>query len=92
MVGYGAAPGQTGRHQIDAELQQLKQHLFGFTFDVVSSVQYTVEGEGQRKQFPISATTSDASVTIERLRIANERSIKENIKTFIGQLPQLPSR
>lgn len=96
VAGYGAAPGQTGRYQIDAELQQLKQPLFGFTFDVVSSVQYTVEGEGLRQQFPISATgsakTSDAIVAVERLRIANERSIKENIKAFMGQLSQLPSR
>jgi uncharacterized lipoprotein YajG len=96
VAGYGAAPGQAGRYQIDAELQQLKQPLFGLTFDVLSTVQYTIEGEGQRRQFPISATgtatTSDAFVAIERLRIANERSIKENIKAFIQNLPQLTSQ
>ncbi|MEN9904733.1 MAG: hypothetical protein RLZZ555_1298 [Pseudomonadota bacterium] len=91
VAGYGAAPGQGGRYQIDADLQQLKQPLFGLTFDVLSTVQYTVEGAGLRRQFPVSATgtatTSDAFVAIERLRIANERSVKENIKEFLRQLP-----
>ncbi len=91
VTGYGAAPGQPGRYQIDAELQQLEQPLFGFTLDVASSIQYTVEGDGMRRRFPVkatgTATTSDAFVAIERLRIANERSIKENIKEFLRQLP-----
>jgi hypothetical protein len=42
------------------------------------------------KVFPIvatgTATTSDAFVAIARLKMANEKSIQENIKAFIQQL------
>ncbi len=48
-------------------------------------MRYTIEGEGQSATG--TATTSDAFVAIERLRIANERSVKENIKEFLRQLP-----
>lgn len=75
---------------IDAELQALSQPMFGLTFDVTSTVRYTVEGQGKRKIFPITAvgtaTTSDAFAGVERLRIANEKSIKENIKKFLNEL------
>ncbi len=64
--------------------------MFGLTFDVVSTVNYKVYGEGVNKVFPVvatgTATTSDAFVAITRLKIANEKSIQENIKAFIKQL------
>ena len=51
---------------------------------------YKVAGDGVEKVFPIvatgTATTSDAFVAIARLKIANEKSIQENIKAFIQQL------
>jgi hypothetical protein len=75
---------------IDAEIQALSQPLFGLTFDVTSTVRYTVEGQGKRKIFPITAvgtaTPSDSLLGVERLKIANEKSIKENIKKFITEL------
>jgi hypothetical protein len=75
---------------VDAELQALSQPMFGLTFDVTSTVRYTVEGQGKRKIFPITAvgtaTTSEAFAAVERLRIANEKSIKENIKKFLNEL------
>jgi len=75
---------------VDAELQALSQPMFGLTFDVTSTVRYTVEGQGKRKIFPITAvgtaTTSEAFAGVERLRIANEKSIKENIKKFLNEL------
>jgi hypothetical protein len=75
---------------VDANLQELNQPMFGFTFDVVSTVLYTVTGDGKQQQMPVTATgtasTSDAFVGMERLRIANERSIKENIKLFLQRL------
>ena len=52
-----------------------------------------MNGSGLSKSVPItvtgSATTSDAFVAIERLRIANERSILENIKAFINEFAKL---
>lgn len=80
----------TDQYKIDADLQSLNQPLFGLTFDVVSTVNYKVYKPGFEKQFPIvatgRATPSDALVAINRLKIANERSIQENITEFIKQL------
>ena len=89
-VGYLSADPQKATYVVDADLKALNQPLFGFTFDVESTVQYTVEKAGVGKDLSVkavgSATVSDAFLGVERLRVANERSIKENIKSFLGKL------
>ncbi len=76
--------------KIDAILQELKQPIIGLNFDVTSVVTYKLEGGGLTKNYPITATgtatVSDAFLGLERLRIANERSIQENIKSFLNVL------
>lgn len=90
VAGYLAPSSDRARYAIDAELQQLDQPLFGLTMDVTSVVQYTVEGDGAKKTIPVTAkgtaTVSDAFIGMERLRLANEKSIKENIKAFLQAL------
>jgi len=90
LSGLGTATGSDAKYKVDADLVSLKQPMFGLTFDVVSTVNYKVYGEGVNKVFPVvatgTATTSDAFVAITRLKIANEKSIQENIKAFIKQL------
>jgi hypothetical protein len=90
MVGYKASDASKAKFNVDATLQDLNQPIFGLTFDVVSTVLYTVTGEGKQRQIPVTATgtatTSDAFIGVERLRIANERSIKENIKQFLQKI------
>lgn len=90
ISGYKAIDSGKAKYIVDANLQDLNQPIFGFTFDVVSTVLYTVTGNGKQTQIPVTATgtasTSDAFIGIERLRIANERSIKENIKEFLQKL------
>jgi hypothetical protein len=92
VAGYQAPNGTSGKYRVDAVLQDLDQPLMGFTLDVVSKVLYTVTGDGKQQQFPITATASaspsDAFIAMERLRIANERSIKANIKQFLQSLGQ----
>lgn len=92
VAGYRANDTTAAKYKIDANLQKLDQPLVGFTLDVESTVMYTVSGDGKQKQFPITATgtasTSDAFIAIERLRMANERSIKENIKLFMQKLSE----
>lgn len=87
---FTAADSAVSKYKIDADLVSLKQPVFGLTFDVVSTVNYKVYGDGVDRVFPIvatgTATTSDAFVAITRLKIANEKSIQENIKEFIKQL------
>ncbi len=95
MAGYKANDPGAAKYTIDASLTELKQPLFGLTFDVVSSVLYTVTADGKKNQIPITATgsasPSDAFVGMERLRIANERSIKENIRLFLQKLGEQTS-
>ena len=90
LSGLSSADSAASKYKIDSELVSLKQPMFGLTFDVVSTVNYKVYGEGVDKVFPIvatgRATTSDAFVAITRLKIANEKSIQQNIKEFIKQL------
>jgi len=77
-------------YTLSAELKELDQPLLGFTFDVKSSVVYKLSGNGSTKDYPVTATgtatVSDAFVAIERLRIANEKSIQENIKVLLKEL------
>lgn len=88
--GYLAAPGTPHRYEVSAELVSLDQPVFGLTYDVKSKVNYRLAGQGADKSYPIeatgTATTSDSMLGVERLRIANERSILENIKAFLRQL------
>ncbi len=94
IAGYQTPPGQPASYRLSARLQSLDQPAFGLTFDVKSSVMYTLEASGgnaqSRREIPITAsgiaTTSDAFVAVERLRIANERSILENLKALLKQL------
>lgn len=91
-IGYMAPRGSTAKYQVDATLQNLEQPSFGLTFDVKSTVTYAVNSENGQKIFPVTATgsasTSDAFIGMERMRIANERSIKENIKFFITNISE----
>lgn len=91
-IGYMAPRGSPAKYQIDATLQNLDQPAFGLTFNVKSTVTYIISGESGQKIFPVtaigSASTSDAFIGMERMRIANERSIKENIKLFITNISE----
>lgn len=88
--GYGTSDPKAGRISLDAELKALKQPIIGFTFDVTSVVEYRLNYSTGGKVIPItavgSASVSDAFIGTERLRVANERSIKENIKLFVEKL------
>lgn len=78
------------KFRVDANLQDLHQPGFGLTFNVQSTVGYTVTTESGSNNLPVTAvgtaTISDAFIGAERMKIANERSIKENIKAFIARL------
>lgn len=76
---------------LDTELLALEQPMIGFSFTVDSVVDYklmkasnnsvvfeeTIKGSGK-------ATMGDSALGVERLRIANEYSIKNNIHKFIN--------
>lgn len=86
LAGYTGAQGRPVA--VSATLVNLHQPLAGFDMSVTSQVRYTVTQEG-RLVFDetVSATGTarmgEAFVGVERLRIANEKSIRENIAEFL---------
>ncbi len=89
VVGY-FSDHATAKYIIDAEIQDIKQPAFGLTFNVESLVFYSVETSSDSRKLPItaigSASASDTLLGVERMKIANERSVKENIRSFIDRL------
>lgn len=88
--GYLAPSPAAARYTVDAQLLQLNQPMFGFDLTVTSSVEYVVQGPAERRSMPVTAqgtaTFSDSPLAVERLRLANEKSIKENIRSFLAEL------
>jgi uncharacterized lipoprotein YajG len=90
ISGYLAADASQAKYSVAAELDALEQPFVGFTLDVKSSVNYKLSGPAGVRAYPIkatgTATVSDAFAAVERLRIANERSMLDNIKQFVNEL------
>jgi hypothetical protein len=89
-AGYTAPHPAAAKYKVSAELLMLDQPLMGFTLDVKSHVRYQVTGGAAPRTFDITATgsasPSDAFIAVERLRMANERSVMENIREFMNRL------
>lgn len=85
-AGYMGEEGQPLTVQVS--LMGLDQPAMGIDFSVTSRVRYVVR-QGDREIYNQSieavgkGTMSDAFVGTERLRIANEKSIQENIRLFL---------
>jgi hypothetical protein len=90
VVGYKASDSSKARYLIDVELRKLDQPLIGIDFEVTSEVSYSVDSESGKHVYPISAdgkaVFSDSLLGVERLKLANEKSIKANITRFINML------
>jgi hypothetical protein len=84
--GYLAQPG-TPKFYVDAEIMNLDEPLIGFDMDVTADVTYKVSGAGAAATYPIKstarATFSDSPLGADRVRIANERAMQENIRQFL---------
>lgn len=91
--GLLAKPSIAAKYDLQAILASVDQPLFGLDLTVTSRVDYRlVERETLDVCFDKSvyssytATFGDSPIAIQRLRLANEGSIRENIKSFIQQL------
>lgn len=79
-----------GNYRLDAELMKLKQPFAGFNMTVTSTVKYTLTDIAtsnvvfeETVEEAYTAKTGDAFLGVERLRLANEGSIKGNISSLI---------
>jgi hypothetical protein len=88
--GYFAQPGAASKFYLDAEIQNLEQPLIGLDLEVTANVTYKVSGAGKVDVYPVkakgSASFSDSPMAADRLRIANERAMQQNIKQFMEGL------
>lgn len=77
---------------VDATLVSVDQPLMGFSITVTSTAEYAVKALDGEEIWrttvvaPYTAKMSDAFLGYERLRLANEGSIKANISSFVSQL------
>jgi hypothetical protein len=88
--GYLAPSPAQARFTVDAKMMPLEQPIFGFNLTVTSSVEYGIQGPGERRTIPVRergrATFGDSPIAVERLRLANEKAIQANIRTFLTEL------
>jgi hypothetical protein len=89
---------QAGTHALTAHLQKLDQPFAGISMTVTATVQYALVERSSGKEVwsrtvatPFTAEWNSAFVGTERLRLANEGAVRENLKQLIDQLSQLPA-
>jgi hypothetical protein len=86
--GYLASSG--ARYFIDADIKNLDQPIIGLDLNVSAVVTYKVSGAGTSASYPIrsegKATFADSAIAADRLRIANERAMQDNIRQFLRAL------
>jgi len=85
--------GKAARFRLEVFLLELKQPMVGFTIHVESFIRYRlIRTADDHVVFddiisaPATATMDDAFYGPERLQIANERSVHNNIRQFIERL------
>jgi hypothetical protein len=84
--GYLARAGRP-KYYLDAEILNLDQPLIGLDLDVTANVTYKLSGSGAPMTYPIKssghATFSDSPIAADRMRIANERAMRQNIEQLL---------
>lgn len=83
----------SGRFVLNAELLELKQPIADFDMEVISTVKYRLtNADGAKTVFettiiaPYTADFSSTFLGVKRLQLANEGSMRENIKKMVEQL------
>lgn len=96
-----AGLGQTSgsRFQLDATLQRLEQPFAGFAMTVTATIAYRLTEVATGRVVydntittPATATLDDAIDGNARLKIANERAVRANLRQLIEALYALPAR
>lgn len=87
---------EKARYQLIAVLLNVDQPFMGFNMTVTSTVEYTLldTSDGttvfrERVVAPYTAKAGQAFLGMERLKLANEGSIRENIRLLIERLSKL---
>jgi hypothetical protein len=86
-------PNTGGKYNLSVNLEKVDQPMFGFSFTVTSTADYLLRNNetkditfDQKISASYTATFGDAAYGPTRLKLANEGSIRENIRQFIEKL------
>jgi len=81
------------RYILNAKLEKLKQPLIGFDFTVTCQTKYQIFDQQKNKivfertlTTPYTASFTSSIIGIERMKVANEGAVRENIRNLINQL------
>jgi hypothetical protein len=81
------------KYLLEVKLISLEQPLFGFDLMVTATAEYILKAKSTNevlysKTFvtPFTATFSDSAMAIQRLRLANEGAVRNNIEKVIDDL------
>ena len=81
------------KYELNSELLALEQPVFGLSFKVDSVASYKLQRTSDKQisssetiKFSGTAMMGDAFIGTERLRVANKKSVQNNIQTFIDKL------
>ena len=92
-IGFLADDPATAKAEITANLQDLQRPLIGLDMSVTSKIRYSAKSTADQKivfddvvAATGTATVGDALLGVQRMQLANEASIKANIKAFIERL------
>ena len=96
LAGYLGNGDNSEKYLPSASLMELKQPLLGINMTVTCKTQYRLVDTRQSKEIynkiietPYTATFSDSAIGMTRLKIANERAVRENIKALVADLSTL---
>jgi len=86
------------RYVLYPELKKLKQPMFGLNFTVTADVNYVLKNQASGQEVmnklvvsSSTATVGDSINGVQRLRIANEGAIRENIELLLQRLAETSS-
>lgn len=95
-VGMLSANRQAGRFQLVVHMESLDQPFMGLDMTVTATVAYTLVERASGKTVwqktlavPYTAKMGDAFLGTERLRLANEGAVRQNIMQLVGELQQM---
>lgn len=96
LLGQGLLAQGEGRYQLLVSMLKVDQPLMGFDLEVVTHVHYVLKDRQTDEVLmseivisPYTATVSDAFAAVQRLRLANEGSGRENIAALLERLAAL---
>ncbi len=99
LMGAGLGRADSGRFRLDAVLQKLEQPFAGFAMTVSATISYRLTEVATGTVVYDKAITTPATATMDdaidgqaRLKIANERAIRANLRQLIEEFYALPDR